>query len=334
MQRYVLRRLLQFIPVFLGTLFLVHYLTVLGVQINGDPVRALFGEKTPSAGTLHFMRKEFHLDDACLRQTGNPCFTMFFDRLWSYFHGDFGINFYRQPVTSLISRAWPVTLRLALIAIVFQTILGILAGIVSGLRAGKAADTAVRISTVLLVALPSFVFGVLVQIFAGRYIRDWLQSVPWAPKWLSYVFTTSYSGEHPWLSLIIPGFALGAFALASIARLMRTSILENIRMDYVRTARAKGLKRRRVIGVHLLRNSLIPVVTYIGIDVGALLGGAIVTEGIFNVPGVGRLTFVAAGNGDVSVIVALVTLLTIIFLFASLAVDILYAYLDPRIRYD
>jgi peptide/nickel transport system permease protein/oligopeptide transport system permease protein len=133
---------------------------------------------------------------------------------------------------------------------------------------------------------------------------------------------------------MIPGVVLGAFSLGFIARLTRTSLIETLRADYVRTARAKGLSRRRVVGIHALRNSLIPVITYIGIDLGALMGGAIVTEGIFNVPGIGGLVFGAVARGETPVIIAVVTLLTLVFLLASLLVDVLYAVLDPRIRYD
>ena len=127
---------------------------------------------------------------------------------------------------------------------------------------------------------------------------------------------------------------LGAFSLAAIARLTRTSLIENLRSDYVRTARAKGLTTRRTIGVHTLRNSLIPVVTFIGIDIGFLLGGSLVTEGIFNVPGIGQLMFLAIQANDTPVIIGVVTILTIVFLVANLLVDILYAALDPRIRYE
>jgi len=132
----------------------------------------------------------------------------------------------------------------------------------------------------------------------------------------------------------VPGLVLGALSLATTARLTRTSIMENIRADYVRTAKAKGLAPKRVTGVHTLRNSLIPVVTYLGVDIGSLMGGAIVTETIFNVPGIGRLVTFSARTGDAPVVIGVVTLLALVFLVANLLVDLLYAVLDPRIRYD
>jgi oligopeptide transport system permease protein len=127
---------------------------------------------------------------------------------------------------------------------------------------------------------------------------------------------------------------LAALSLATTARLTRTSIMENIRSDYVRTAKAKGLQRKRVIGVHTLRNSLIPVITFLGVDLGALMGGAVITETIFNIPGIGSLVARSARTGEASVVIGVVTLLVLVFLIANLVVDILYAVLDPRIRYD
>jgi peptide/nickel transport system permease protein/oligopeptide transport system permease protein len=148
------------------------------------------------------------------------------------------------------------------------------------------------------------------------------------------MLNVGYDSEYPWLSLILPGLVLGSFSLAAIARLTRTSLIENLRSDYVRTAKAKGLTTSRTVGIHTLRNSLIPVVTYIGIDIGLLLGGSLITEGIFNVPGVGLLVFQAIQSNDTPVIIGVVTVLTIVFLVSSLVVDILYAALDPRIRYE
>jgi peptide/nickel transport system permease protein/oligopeptide transport system permease protein len=174
---------------------------------------------------------------------------------------------------------------------------------------------------------------VLVQIASGLWVGVWLEEQG-APEWLTAAFSVSYQADHPWASLFVPGVVLGAFSLGFIARLTRTSLIEVLRADYVRTARAKGLPRSRVVGVHALRNSLIPVITYIGIDIGALMGGALVTEGIFNIPGVGGLVFRSVRAGETPVVIAVATLLTLVFLIASLLVDLLYAVLDPRIRYD
>jgi ABC-type dipeptide/oligopeptide/nickel transport system permease component len=334
MGRYVIRRLLQFIPVVLFTLFLLHYLTTLGIQLQGDPVRALFGERSVPDHVIEATQEYFGLDDDCLTQTGNPCLGLFVERLGNYAQGDFGINFRERPVLDLIAERVPTTARLALIAIIFEAVIGVFAGVLAGIRKDKFIDNLVRISTVLLISVPVFVAGVLLSLFAGVAVRGWLQDQAWTPEWMLHVFRPTYTEQEPWLSMIIPGLALGAFSLATIARLTRTSIIENLRADYVRTAKAKGLTTRRVVGVHTLRNSLIPVVTFLGVDFGALMAGAVITEGIFNVPGVGNLVFRAVRDQEAPVVLAAVTLLVLVFLFANLIVDILYAVLDPRIRYD
>lgn len=333
MGHYTLRRLLQFVPVLFGTMFLLHYLQTVSIQINGNPIRALFGDRQPPPETLNAITRSFGLDDPCLTQTGNPCLGMFVDRLAGYARGDFGVDFSLQPITSLVAQAFPVSLRLAIIAVVVESTVGIAIGVLAAIRKDKFADNFVRISTVLLISVPVFVLGVLVQIMSGLYVGVWLVDNG-APEWLSAAFSISYQPDHPWASLFVPGVVLAAFSLGFVARLTRTSLIETLRADYVRTARAKGLPPNRVVGVHALRNSLIPVVTYIGVDLGALMGGAIVTEGIFGIPGIGGLVFTSARVGETAVIVAVATLLTLVFLSASLLVDLLYAVLDPRIRYE
>lgn len=334
MGRYVARRLLQFIPVIIGTLFLLHYMSVLTVQFVGDPVRALFGENAPPPEVIQALQASFNLDDKCLTQRGNPCIPMFVERLGAYLQGDFGVNFRGRPVVDLVLERFPITMRMTVIALVFETVVGILLGIAAGLRKDKFVDNFVRFTTVILIAVPTFVFGSLALLLLGLKLGLSLRESTWAPEWLGQMFNVGYNPEYPWLSLFLPGLVLGAFSLAAIARLTRTSLIENLNSDYVRTAKAKGLTRRRIIGVHTLRNSLIPVITYIGIDVGALLGGALITEGIFNVPGVGQLVFQATRSNDSGVILGVVTIFTIVFLLANLLVDILYAVLDPRIRYE
>jgi peptide/nickel transport system permease protein/oligopeptide transport system permease protein len=333
MGRYTIRRLLQFIPVLLGTLFLLHYLQALSLQFGGNPIRAMFGDRQPPQETIDTLSRAFGLDDPCLDSNFNPCFGMYFERLADYARGDFGTDFNGQSTIDLISRAAPITLRLTFMAILIETVIGILAGVLAGLRKDRTIDNLVRISTVLLISVPVFVLGVLLQIFLGLYVGEWLEGRG-APEWLTAVFSITYQADHPWASLFVPAFVLCSLSLGFIARLTRTSLIETMRSDYVRSARAKGLRSRRVVGVHALRNSLIPVVTYIGIDIGTLMGGAIVTEGVFNIPGIGGLTFGAAQGGETPVILGVATLLTLVFLIGSLLVDLLYAVLDPRIRYE
>lgn len=334
MGRYVIRRLIQFIPVILGTLFLLHVLSVLTIQIVGDPVRALFGPNAPPQAVIEQLQARYNLDDPCLEQTGNPCVGLFVDRIGQYATGDFGVNFRGRSVMEMFLERFPVTARLTAIALAFEIVVGITAGVLAGLRKDKFIDNLVRFTTVVLIAFPVFVFGSLALLFVGLKIGLPLRNSDWAPDWLGQMLNVGYDRDYPWLSLVLPGIVLGAFSLAAIARLTRTSLIENLRSDYVRTARAKGLTTRRTVGIHTLRNSLIPVVTYIGIDIGFLLGGSLVTEGIFNIPGVGQLVFLAIQANDSPVIIGVVTILTVVFLVSNLVVDILYAALDPRIRYE
>ncbi|MGC5030113.1 ABC transporter permease [Micromonospora sp. DT229] len=336
MGRYVIRRLLQFIPTVLGTMFLLHYMTSLAIQFSGNPVRAIFGDRTPPPALLQAITERLGYGDPCLDQKGNPCFGLFLDRLQNIFlHFDFGINLRQRPVTELVADAIPFTLKLLVIAIVFEAVVGIAAGVLAGLRGGSFLDYMVKISTVFIISVPIFVLGVVVREFVGVKFGNVLRGQDWVPDLISVgVFTPGFKPDYPFASLIIPGMVLGAVSLATTARLTRTSIMENIRADYVRTAKAKGLTNKRVIGVHTLRNSLIPVITFLGVDIGAAMAGAVVTETIFNVPGIGRLVTLSARTGESSVVVGVVTMLVLVVLVANLLVDLLYAVLDPRIRYE
>ncbi|HEY0486884.1 MAG TPA: ABC transporter permease [Mycobacteriales bacterium] len=307
MGRYVLRRLLQAVPVFIGTTFLIFALVF---AIPGDPIRALSGDRPVSPGTVAALRAEYHLDDPLLVQYGKYMVGLA--------HGDFGKSFTGRPVSSIMAERFPVTIRLALVAFVFELVIGLLAGIVAALRRRSFADTLVLVTTTLIVSIPVFVLGFTLQLLLGVK-AGWFPVAGTADGWYSY---------------LLPGLVLAALSLASVARLTRTSLVENLRSDYVRTATAKGLSRRRVVGRHALRNSLIPVVTYLGIDLGSLMAGAIVTEGIFNLPGIGQQVYLSVRNQEGPVVVGIVTALVLVFIVANLVVDVLYAVLDPRIRYE
>ena len=336
MGRYVIRRLLQFIPTVLGAMFLLHYLTSVGIQLTGNPVRAFFGDRTPPPALVAAISAKLGLDDPCLTRAGDPCVGLFVHRLQNIFlHFDFGVNRNRVAVTELIDRAYPNTLKLALLAFTIEVVIGITAGVLAGLRGGSFWDYAVKISTVLLISFPVFVVGVAIRSYVATPLSKNLREVDWIPDLISKgMLSPVYKADYPLASMILPAMVLASLSLATTARLTRTTLMENIRADYVRTAKAKGLKQRRVIGVHALRNSLIPVVTYLGVDFGTLLAGAVITETIFNVPGIGRLVTAGARQGEASVVVGVVTLLVLVFLVANLIVDMLYAVLDPRIRYE
>ncbi|MFI6942144.1 ABC transporter permease [Streptomyces sp. NPDC050418] len=306
MGRYVIRRLLQMIPVFIGATFLIFVM----VYALGDPVAALFGDKAPDPATAARIREDLGLD--------KPLWQQYLHYMGNIFRGDFGTAFNGQKVTELMAEAFPVTMKLTFVAIVIEIIVGIALGVVSGLKRGRPLDTSLLVLTLIVISVPTFVSGYLLQLLFGLKL-GWVRP--------------TVSSDAPLNELILPGIVLALVSLAYVTRLTRTSIGENARADYVRTAVAKGLPRRRVITKHLLRNSLIPVVTFIGADIGALMGGAIVTERIFNIHGVGYQLYNGILRGNTPTVVGFVTILVIVFLVANLLVDLLYAVLDPRIRY-
>ncbi|MET7381997.1 ABC transporter permease [Streptomyces sp. NPDC005526] len=306
MGRYVIRRLLQMIPVFVGATLLIFVM----VNVMGDPVAGLCGERQCDPATAAQLRREFGLDQ--------PLWQQYATYMGNVFTGDFGTAFNGQPVTELMAASFPVTIRLTVVAILFEIVIGIVLGVLTGLRRGTPLDTSVLVLTLVVISVPTFVTGLLLQLLLG---------VQWG--WIK----PSVSPQATFGELIVPGLVLASVSLAYVTRLTRTSLAENRRADYVRTAIAKGLPRRRVVGRHLLRNSLIPVVTFIGADIGALMGGAIVTERIFNIHGVGYQLYQGILRQNTQTVVGFVTVLVLVFLIANLLVDLLYAVLDPRIRY-
>ncbi len=306
MGRYVVRHLLQMIPVFVGSTFLIFVM----VYALGDPVTALFGERAPDPATARALREEFGLDQPLWRQ-----YLGYMSRI---FTGDFGTAFDGQPVAALMERSFPISFRLMLIALVLEMVIGITLGVLTGLRRGRPTDTSVLVLTLVVIAVPTFVLGTTAQYFLGVRLG-----------WIDPAVSPAAGLDE----LIVPGLILSLVSLAYVTRLTRTSVAENARADYVRTAVAKGLPRRRTTVRHLLRNSLIPVVTYLGTDIGNLMAGAIVTERIFNIQGVGYQLYQGILRQSAPTVVGFVVVLVLIFLLANLLVDVLYAVLDPRIRY-
>lgn len=338
MGRYMIRRVLQFIPVFFIATFLIYYMVF---SLPGDPIRALGGERPLPQSVYNALVERYNLNDplpvqymkyigivpdadpTCsedpeVRRQVNQgqvqpesCFN-------GILQGDFGESFSRREVGAILRQKIPITAKLGIMAFVFELIIGLIAGVMAALRRQSFIDSLVLVSTIAVVSIPVFVLGYAGQLSFGIELG-------WFP-------ISGASGEFG--ALIMPAIVLGAVSLAYIARLTRTSLVENLRADYVRTATSKGLSRGRVVGRHALRNSLIPVVTFLGIDLGSLMGGAIITEGVFNVPGIGTEVFRAVRQQEGSVVVGIVTFLVIIFMISNLVVDLLYAWLDPRIRYE
>ncbi|NIJ05991.1 ABC transporter permease [Frigoribacterium faeni] len=304
---YTGRRLLQLIPVFFGATFLIYFMVF---ALPGDPVAALFGDKTPSPAVIEAIRAEYNLDQ--------PFIVQYLLYIGGLFTGDLGTTFSGRPVVDELVRAFPITFRLAMLALVFEAVAGILVGLVAGLCKGKIFDTSALVVSLLLISVPTFVIGFLLQYVFGIQLG---------------LFRTTVSSQAPWSELVLPAIVLASVSFAYIVRLTRASVAENSSADFVRTASAKGLTRRRVVTVHILRNSLVPVVTYLGVDIGSLMVGAIVTEGIFNIQGVGGTVYRAITLGEGPTVVSFVAVMVIIFMLANLLVDLLYALLDPRIRY-
>jgi ABC-type dipeptide/oligopeptide/nickel transport system permease component len=305
--RFIIRRLLLTIPVLIGASLLIYAMVY---ALPGDPVRALAGDRPLSASVQAQIRADYNLDDSFPVQYGKY--------LWGLLHGDFGTDFSGRPVLETISQRLPVTVRLTIVAVAFEILFGVTAGILASLRRNSFFDNLVLVSTTVLVAIPVFVLGFLAQFVFG-FKLGWFPIAGIADGWYSY---------------LLPGLVLASLSMAYVARLTRSAMLDAFSADYVRTARAKGVGRSRIVLRHVLRNSLIPIVTFIGADIGSLLGGAIVTESVFNLPGLGRAIFDAVRSQQGPVVVGIVTLMVFFYIFFNLIADVLYAVIDPRIRYE
>jgi oligopeptide transport system permease protein len=304
---YVVRRIAVLVPVFLGATLLIYGMVFL---LPGDPVAALGGDRPVTPAVAAQLRAQYHLDDPFLMQ--------YLHYLAGILRGDFGRAYSGLPVEEVLRQAFPVTFRLALIALMVEALAGIGFGVLAGLRQGGIFDAGVLTASLTIIAVPIFVLGFLAQFVFG--VRLSLAPV-------------TVGDQATFSRLLLPGMVLGAVSFAYVVRLTRSAVAANSHADYVRTATAKGLSRPRVVMVHILRNSLIPVVTFLGTDFGALMGGAIVTEGIFNIHGVGGVLYQAVTRQEAPTVVSVVTVLVVVYLLTNLLVDLVYAALDPRIRY-
>jgi oligopeptide transport system permease protein len=308
MFRYIVRRLLQMVLTFFGATFIVYALMFANQE---DPLQALAGERPITENVRQVLTERYHLNDPFLVQYGYY--------MKGLLTGDFGQSLTGRQISDMMAQAWPVTIKLGLMSIIIAATLAIVAGVISGIRRGSLFDNVTLVVTLIILALPIVVLAPISQLIFGIKLG-------WFPP---------TAGAHPtYWALLLPAVVLGSIVIATELRVTRSSVAENLRSDYVRTARAKGLSRKRVIGVHVLRNSLIPVVTLIGVDIGGLMSGAIITERIFNIPGVGFNLFRGITTEDGPLVVGFVSILVIVFLVVNLLVDLLYAALDPRIRYE
>lgn len=308
MSRYLGRRAVELAVVFVGVTLII-YLMVFALP--GDPIAALGGDRPLPAGVVAELRSRYHLDEPVLQQYARY--------LGGLVQGDLGTNFTGQSVSERMSLRWPVTVTLALTAWGIEVVLGVALGLVAGLRKGRGSDRVILAGTILATSIPVFVVAVSAQLVFGVRL-GWFPVAGTADGW-----PTSY---------LLPALVIAMFGLASVTRLMRGSVIDTLQSDFVRTLWAKGLRRREVVGVHVMRNSAIPVLTFLAIDLGYLLGGTVVIEGVFNLPGVGNLLFQAIRTHEGPTVVGVSTALILIFLLTNLVVDLLSTVLDPRIRHE
>lgn len=302
----ILQRIASFAIVFFGVTFIIYFAVF---SLPGDPIRALAGDRALPDSVIEALRVEYNLDA--------PLWQQYLSYIGGLFTGDFGTNFQGRPVGDQMLARWPVTITLALTAWALEAVLGTLIGVISALRRGTLIDKGLLGITVAASCIPVFVLGLVAQLIFGVELG-------WLP--------VAGEGDGWPVSYIMPAAVIALFGLAAVSRLVRASVIENLNAGYVTTARAKGLKERRIVGVHVMRNSLIPATTFLATDLGFLLGGTVIIEGIFNLPGVGNLLFSAIRTHEGPTVVGISTALILIFLITTIIVDALHAVIDPRIR--
>ena len=303
MLKYVVKRILITIPVLLGMVFLVFFM--LNV-VPGDPITVMMKEHL-NTDVMENLRASMHLDD--------PFLVRYLRYVWDALHGDLGTSWkMSRTVTSIIGAAFPYTLKLSIAAALFSWVMGIPVGVLSAVKKNSLADH---------LGMGLSLFGVSMPVF-----------------WIALILQESFKGVLPisglegWRSYILPMVVLGWSSAGRIARLTRSNLLEVMRNDYIRTARSKGLSPLRVITGHALKNALIPVITVMAIQISSLLSGAVITETVFSIPGVGRLAVDAINNRDMPLLQGTVILTAVLIIAGNLVADVLYSVVDPRIRVE
>lgn len=301
------RRFIQIIPV----LILISVVTFTLTRLTGDPTTLLLPLDATEEQREN-LREQLGLDD--------PLPVQYVSFLGGVLRGDFGDSFrYRQPALDIVMERVPATLELAAASLALALVVGLPAGVISAMRHGTAVDGIVQLGSFIGQAMPPFYTGLLLLVFVGVNV-DWIPTGGREPASLRHLF--------------LPAVTLAPFMIAIIARFTRSSVLDVLGRDYVRTARSKGITKGRVMIRHVFRNALIPVVTVIGLQVGALLGGAVITEVVFGWPGIGRLAVTSVLQRDFPVVQAIVMLTAVLFVVVNLVVDLLYTWLDPRIDFQ
>jgi len=320
MFKFIAKRILQMIPVFIGVTLILFLLRAPGV-LPGDPIRMITGERAMTEELYQQVVEDNNLDE--------PLWKQYVLYVGDLLQGDLGNSYQKnRSVNDILADKFANTIKLALAAIVIEMFMGIGAGLISAVKRNSFADVFVTLTTSVLVSIPVFWLGMLLQMFWGVKMKEWTGATFYLP------ISQMSSGTFPdWVHLILPAFTLASVSSAYVARIMRSQMLETMSQDYIRTARAKGLSSGAVVRRHAFKNALIPVITFIGIDLGMMMSGAILTETVFSWPGVGREIYLAIGQRDWPIVMGGVIVIVLFVMMINLLVDISYAFLDPRIRY-
>ncbi len=306
MLRYIIRRLAMLVPVLLGVSIISFGLLRL---VPGDPAVLLAGEDA-NPEFIEAVRQEYGFDQ--------PLHIQYLRFMGNVLQGDFGVSIRsREPVINLLKQRFLFTLKLSFCAILIATLIGLIAGIISATRQYSIFDNISMIGALFGISMPIFWLGLLLMLVFSVHLR-------WLPA----------GGSGELRHLILPAIAMGAASAAVIARMTRASMLEVIRQDFIRTARANGLRERVVIYKHALKNAMIPVITVFGLEFGYMLGGAVLTETVFSLPGIGRLMVEGIFQRDYAVVQGAMILVATTFVLVNLLTDIAYAFFDPKIRYE
>lgn len=304
MLKYISKRIIYLIPVLIGIVFLVFTIMYFS---PGDPARLILGERAPEE-QVAALRHEMGLD--------LPYYQQLFNYIKNVIHGDFGNSYQlRMPVWDIIKLRFPLTLQLTTFTMLIAVLIGVPVGILSAVKQYSVIDAFSVVFALLMASIPAFWLGMLLMLLFSL-------NLGWLPS-------SGYEGVK-WL--ILPSVTLGFINCATIMRMTRSSMLEVVRQDFIRTARAKGATEKRVVFKHALKNAIIPVITVVGTAFGSSLGGAVVTETVFGLPGMGTQIITAIRQKDNPVVLASVIVIALAFSLVNLIVDILYTYVDPRIR--
>lgn len=329
MPSFLLRRTLQLLLVLWGGATILFFLLFV---ISGNPAERIAsggGARNPDPQVVANIEKKYGLD--------KPIPQQYLSYMGDLARGDLNVSFRtNEPVIDIVKRRAPTSFRVAFWAVLIEATVGIGSGMLSARKRNSIGDYATTISAVVLSAIPVFVLGYLIKQVTGVYAfqHDWPMWARFPTRGLGddqwYLWVIPSGGT--WKALVQPAFVLAAVGTAILARITRTSMLETMRLDHVRTARAKGLREKQVMRKHVLRNAMIPVITILGIDFGTMVGAAVLTETVFNLDGLGSTIVTAAADKDIYLVTGLTMVVTLVYGLASLLVDLSYAYFNPRVR--